>query len=224
MTYEVVGGSLPAVVISMNAGEEVKCESGSMSWMDRGIKMETSGGGLGKMFGRMVTGESLMLNTYKAETAGKIAFASSFPGSIMAYEIKPGQGIMAQKGAFLASYGDVEMSVGFQKKIGGGFFGGEGFLMQKFEGNGIVFLEIDGHAVEYDLASGQQMVIDTGYVAMMDSTVTLDVEMVKGVKNVLFGGEGLFNTIVTGPGKITIQTMPISKTAMLIYRYIPHGN
>ncbi len=224
MEYKIVGDNLPAVIISLNPGEEVKCEAGSMSWMDRGIVMETSGGGLGKMFGRMVTGESLMLNTYKAETAGDIAFASSFPGSIKAFTVAPGQSVMAQKGAFLASVGDINMSVGFQKKIGGGFFGGEGFLMQKFEGNGIVFLEVDGSAVEYTLNPGQQMVIDTGYLVMMDSTVTLDVEMVKGVKNVLFGGEGLFNTILTGPGRITIQTMPVSKTAMVIYKYIPHGN
>jgi len=224
MQYEIIGGNLPAVVISLEAGEQVKCESGSMSWMDRGITMETSGGGLGKMFGRMVTGEALMLNTYSASTAGKIAFASSFPGSIKVVEINPGVSIMAQKGSFLASYGDIDMSVGFQKKIAGGFFGGEGFLMQKFEGNGLVFLEVDGSAVDYELAAGQQMILDTGYLVQMDSSVSLDVEMVKGVKNILFGGEGLFNTVLTGPGHITIQTMPISKTAMVINNYIPKSN
>jgi uncharacterized protein (AIM24 family) len=119
-------------------------------------------------------------------------------------------------------FGDVEMSIGFQKKLGGGFFGGEGFIMQKFTGNGTVFLEVDGSAVEYDLQPGETKIVDTGYVVMMDSTVTMDVQMVKGVANVLLGGEGLFNTTLTGPGHITIQTMPISKTAMVLYAQMPH--
>ena len=119
-------------------------------------------------------------------------------------------------------FGDVEMSIGFQKKIGGGFFGGEGFIMQKFTGNGTVFLEVDGSAVEYDLAPGEVKIVDTGYVVMMDSTVTLDVQMVKGVANVLLGGEGLFNTTLTGPGHITLQTMPVSKTAAVLYTAMPH--
>jgi uncharacterized protein (TIGR00266 family) len=222
MNYRIEGGSLPVVIISLNPGESVNCESGSMSWMSAGIKMQTStGGGLGKMFGRMVTGESAMINTYTAEQAGEIAFASSFPGSIRAIELN-GNSFLAQKGAFLASFGNIEQSVGIQKNVGGGFFGGEGFLMQRFQGTGIVFLEIDGTAIEYDLQPGEKMVVDTGYTVMMDSTINLEVEMVKGVKNVLFGGEGLFNTTLTGPGKIMLQSMPISGTAMALYRYMPH--
>lgn len=224
MNYRIEGGSLPVVIISLNQGESVNCESGSMSWMTAGIKMSTStGGGLGKMFGRMVTGESAMINTYTAEQAGEIAFASSFPGSIKAIELN-GNSFLAQKGAFLASFGNIEQSVGVQKNVGGGFFGGEGFLMQRFSGTGIVFLEVDGTAVEYDLQPGQKMVVDTGYTVMMDSTVNLEVEMVKGVKNVLFGGEGLFNTTLTGPGKIMLQSMPVSSTAMILYKYMPHKN
>ncbi|MBR4207987.1 MAG: TIGR00266 family protein [Lachnospiraceae bacterium] len=223
MQYNITGGNLPVVIMQLEAGESVRCESGAMSWMDAGINMETNtGGGMGKLLGRMFTGESLMLNTYTATQPGEIAFASSFPGSIVAYQVQPGRPIMAQKGAYLASIGNVEMSVGFQKKIGGGFFGGEGFLMQKFEGDGIVFFEIDGSTVEYDLQPGQRKVIDTGYLAIMDASVTLDVEMVKGVKNMIFGGEGLFNTILTGPGHITLQTMPIPNTAATLYRYMPH--
>ena len=202
MQYEVVGGNLPVVKIALDAGDAVQCESGAMSWMDDGIKMQTSGGGVGKMLGRMFTGESLMLNTYTAERPGEIAFASSFPGSIIAVEVTPNTPVIAQKSAFLASYGNVEVSVHVQKKIGGGFFGGEGFLMQKY--------------------SGQRKIVDTGYLAMMDSTVELNIETVKGVKNVLFGGEGLFNTVLTGPGRIVLQTMPISGTAMELYKYMPH--
>ncbi|MBR1798254.1 MAG: TIGR00266 family protein [Clostridiales bacterium] len=221
MNYRIEGGNLPVVIISLNPGESVQCESGAMSWMTAGIKMSTStGGGIGKMFGRMVTGEGLMVNTYTAEQAGEIAFASSFPGSIKAVEIN-GNSFLAQKGAFLASFGNVEQSVGIQKNVGGGFFGGEGFLMQKFTGNGIVFLEVDGSAIEYDLNPGEKMIVDTGYTVMMDSTVNLEVEMVKGVKNVLFGGEGLFNTTLTGPGHIMLQTMPVSSTAAILYKYMP---
>jgi len=222
MNYRIEGGSLPVVIISLNPGESVNCESGSMSWMSAGIKMQTStGGGIGKMFGRMMTGESAMINTYTAEQAGEIAFASSFPGSIKAIELN-GNSFLAQKGAFLASFGNIEQSVGIQKNVGGGFFGGEGFLMQRFSGTGIVFLEVDGTAIEYDLQPGEKMVVDTGYTVMMDSTVNLEVEMVKGVKNVLFGGEGLFNTTLTGPGKIMLQSMPVSATAMVLYKYMPH--
>ena len=221
MEYRIIGDTLPAVIIKLAPGETIKCESGSMSWMDSGIQMETTTGGLGKMFGRMISGESLALNHYTATLGGEIAFASSFPGSIVAITLN-GNSIMCQKGSFLAMYGDVEMSIGFQKKIGGGFFGGEGFIMQKFTGNGIVFLEVDGSAVEYDLAVGETKIVDTGYVVMMDSSVTLDVQMVRGVANVFLGGEGLFNTTLTGPGHITIQTMPISKTAMVLYSQMPH--
>lgn len=223
MDYKVVGGNLPAVVISLAAGETIQCEAGAMSWMDSGIQMQTKTGGIGKMFGRMVSGESLALNHYTAQQAGEIAFASSFPGSIVAVQLN-GNSIMCQKGSFLAMFGDVEMSIGFQKKIGGGFFGGEGFIMQKFTGTGTVFLEVDGSAVDYELAPGEVKIIDTGYVVMMDSTVTLDVQMVKGVANVLLGGEGLFNTTLTGPGHITLQTMPVSKTASVLYQYMPHKN
>ena len=223
MDYRIEGGNLPVAIIRLNAGEAINCESGSMAWMTDGIKMETSGGGLGKMFGRMVTGESMMLNTYTAQQAGEIAFASSFPGSIKVVELN-GNSILAQKGAYLASFGNIEQTVGIQKKIGGGFFGGEGFLMQKFTGTGLVFLEVDGSAIDYDLQPGQKMIVDTGYTVMMDSSVSLDVEMVKGVKNVLFGGEGLFNTTLTGPGHVTLQSMPVSNTAMTLYRYMPQKN
>lgn len=223
MEYKIVGGNLPAVVISLQPGETIQCESGSMSWMDNCIKMETKTGGIGKMFGRMISGESLALNHYTAQGAGEIAFASSFPGSIIAIQLN-GNSIMCQKGSFLAMFGDVEMSIGFQKKLGGGFFGGEGFIMQKLSGHGIAFVEIDGSAVEYRLEAGQKLIVDTGNVAMVDSSVSIDIQRVKGAKNIMFGGEGLFHTTLTGPGNVVLQTMPISNFANTIARVLPSSN
>ena len=221
MQYEIKGGNLPVVICRLNAGEEMQCEGGSMSWMDDEIEMKTEGGGIGKVFGRMFTGERLFKNRYIAHAPGEIAFASSFPGSIKAVEVTPDHPIIAQKGAYLASFGNVETSVHFQRGKGG-FFGGEGFLMQKFTGTGLVFLEIDGALIEYDIPAGNKKIINTGYLAAMDASCSLDVQTVKGVKNVLFGGEGLFNTVISGPGHVILQTMPISNTASVLYSHMPH--
>lgn len=222
MTYEIKGDNLPVLLCKLNAGEEMTCEGGSMSWMDDEIEMKTQAGGVGKMLGRMFTGENAFQNKYIAKSAGEIAFASTFPGSIRAMQVTPDKPVVAQKGAFLASFGDIQTSVFFQKKLGAGFFGGEGFLMQKYSGNGIVFLEIDGSAIEYDIAAGDKKIVDTGYLAAMDATCSISVVTVKGVKNILLGGEGLFNTVVNGPGHIILQTMPVQNTASLLYNYMPH--
>ncbi len=222
MQYQITGGNLPVVTCYLNTGEEMMCESGSMSWMDDGFEMVTEGGGMGKMLGRMMTGEKMFKNRYVARKPGEIAFASSFPGSIKAVEVTPQKTVIAQKGAFLASYGNIQTSVYFQKRVGGGLFGGEGFMMQQYTGQGLVFLEVDGSAVEYDLPAGVSKIVDTGYLAAMDGTCSMEVRSVKGVKNVLFGGEGLFNTVITGPGHIILQTMPISNTATVLYSYMPH--
>lgn len=215
MKYRIEGEPLPVVICDLEANEQMITESGGMSWMTPNMKMETtSNGGIGKAFGRMFSGESMFQNRYTAEGGpGTIAFASSFPGSIRAVEITPDKPIIVQKSAFLASETSVELSVHFQKKIGAGFFGGEGFIMQKLTGHGTAFLEIDGHAVEYELAAGQEMIIATGYLAIMDASCTMDIVAVKGAKNMLLGGEGFFNTVVRGPGKIVVQTMPASKLA-----------
>ena len=222
MEYTIEGGNLPIVRIAMERGEAVKCESGAMAWMDDGIVMETKSGGFGKAFGRLFSGESIFLNEYHAQRAGEIVFTTSLPGNIMAIEVWPDKPVIMQKGAFLASTPGVELSVYLQKKLGSGFFGGEGFVMQKAEGSGTLFLEIDGSAHEYYLQPGERKIIDTGYLAMMDGTCRMDVEQVKGVKNMLFGGEGMFNTVVTGPGRIILQSMPVSSFAMMIYSHIPH--
>ena len=222
MTYEIQGGSFPVVVCTVNANETMITEGGGMSWMTPNMLMETSSnGGIGKMLGRMVTKESLFQNNYTAQGGpGMIAFASSLPGEIMALEVGSGKEYVCQKSSFLASTSGVELSTFFQKKVGAGFFGGEGFIMQRLSGNGTAFVEIDGSAIRYNLQPGQQLIVDTGHVVLMSSTCQMDVQMVKGVKNVLFGGEGLFNTIVTGPGEVVMQTMPVPKLAGAIQPYI----
>ena len=225
MKYKIYGEPMPVVVCEMDQGESILCESGAMSWMSPNMQMQTSGGGAGKMFGRLFSGESMFQNRYTAQNgAGLIAFASKFPGAIRAVEITPDAPVICQKGAFLASTVGVQMNVAFQQKFSTGFFGGEGFIMQKLSGSGIAFVEIDGSTMEYDLKAGQQMLIDTGYLAMMDATVKMEIQRVKGVKNALFGGEGLFNTMVTGPGRVVIQTMPISSFAALIAGLLPNKN
>jgi len=221
MNYDIKGGNLPVVVCSLEDGETMVTESGAMSWMSPNMEMSTTGGGVGKMFGRLFAGEHAFQNLYTAHGHGMIAFSSSFPGSIRAVEIRPGREIIVQKSAFLASEQGVELSVHFQKKMSTGLFGGEGFIMQRLSGSGTAFLELDGSAVEYDLSAGQQIVVTTGHVAMIDATCSLDVQSVKGLKNVLFGGEGLFNTVITGPGHVVLQTMPLSKFASQIIPYLP---
>ena len=225
MQYEIYGEPMPVVICRLENGEAVISESGAMSWMSPNMEMQTVGGGVGKVFGRMFSGENLFQNRYTAKNGpGMIAFASSFPGSVRKYDITPDAPIIVQKRAFLASTDGVELSVHFQKKLGAGLFGGEGFIMQKISGSGTAFIEVDGATVEYTLQPGEQMVIDTGYLAMMDATVKMDIQQVKGVKNVLFGGESLFNTIVTGPGRILLQTMPMSNFAAAIGSMLPNKN
>lgn len=216
--YEILGDNLPVVVCELGAGESMITESGSMSWMSPNMKMETvSGGGVKKMFGRLISGDSVFQNKFTAGGSGGIvAFASSFPGAIKALEIRQGRAMIVQKSAFLASEEGVELSMHFQKKLGKGIFGGEGFIMQKLSGNGTAFIEIDGCAMEYDLDAGQELLVSTGYLAAMEESCTMDVVTVKGAKNMLLGGEGIFNTVVRGPGKVILQTMPISKVAELL--------
>ena len=177
------------------------------------------------MFGRALSGDTLFQNIYTAErTNGMISIASSFPGSIKAFEITPGNEIILQKSAFLASEAGVELSMHFRKKLGSGLFGGEGFILQKLSGNGIAFAEFDGHVIEYELQPGQQIVIDTGHLAAMTATCQMDIQTVPGIKNMFLGGEGLFNTVVTGPGHVWLQTMPISNMAGALIPYLPTTN
>lgn len=221
MRYEIKGESLPVAICYLDANESLVSEAGAMGWMSDTIAMDTNmkGGLLGGL-GRAISGESVFLNTFVCRgNTGIIGFPSSFPGKIIARQLQPNETIIAQKGAFLAGTSDVSLEIAFKKKLGAGFFGGEGFILQKITGPGFIFLEFDGHVEEYDLAPGQTMLVDTGNVAMFESTVSYDIQMVKGLKNIFLGGEGLFLTKLTGPGKIYVQTMPLQNLAGQMSRY-----
>ena len=223
MEYNIIGGSFPVVECTLKAGESMITQSGSMAWMDQTITMETSSnGGLGKVVGRLFSNEHLFQNIYTAQQDGaKIAFGTCVPGSILAIKVEPGKSLICQKSAFLASYGNVELSTFFNKKIGVGIFGGEGFIMQKITGDGIVFIEIDGANQEFMLEAGQQLILSTGYLVSIEETCSMDVQTVKGLKNIILGGEGIFNTVITGPGRVVAQTMPLPKLANSLVPFMP---
>ncbi len=226
MRYQIDGTPLPVVTCRLDAGETMITQKGGMCWMSPNMKMETTAGGsLGRALGRMFSGESLFQNRYTAQGgSGMIAFASSFPGDIQAFEIGPGKEMVVQKSGFLASEAGVELSIFFQKKAGAGFFGGEGFILQRLSGHGIAFCEFDGHVVQYDLGPGQSLVVDTGHLAAMEATCSIDIVTVPGVKNMMFGGEGVFNTVIKGPGRVFLQTMPINNVASALIPFMPTGN
>lgn len=219
MEAKIVGDMLPAVICKLKKGESIITENGGMSWMDDALEMKTTtNGGIMKGIGRAFAGESIFMNVYTAkEDDAEIAFSSSFPGQILEFDLKEGETIIAQKRAFLCSEKTVDIKMQFRKKLGAGFFGGEGFIMQKITGPGKVYLEIDGNVIKRELKEGEKLKVDNGYVAAMTQDVKLDIETVKGVKNILFGGEGLFVTSLKGPGTVYLQTMPVSKLASLLY-------
>ena len=223
MQYEIKGGAFPVVVCRLEDGEQMITERGSMVWQTPNIRMETTGGGIGKMFSKALSGESIFQNIYTAQGAGTIAFGSSFPGKIVPLEIGPGREMILQKRAFLASESGVELSIHFSRKLGAGFFGGEGFIMQKVSGRGTVFVGIDGEMVEHTLAAGEQLVVDTGNVAGFTVGVSMEIRQVAGLKNKFLGGEGFFHTLLTGPGTVWLQTMPISNVADAIQSFLPTG-
>ena len=221
MRYQIEGGNLPAVVIELEPGEVIISEVGGRTWAKGPIETDTKAtGGIGKAIGRMFSGESFFMSHYTAKGYAEIGFSSSFAGSIIAKELKAGESIICQKSAFLCATSEVSLSIHFQKKIGAGFFGGEGFIMQKVTGPGTVFLELDGYVREYDLNPGEQVVCDTGLIALMDESCTMDVVVVKGIKNKFFGGEGLIDTVVTGPGKVYIQTMSLPRLGEMLTPFI----
>ena len=222
MQYRIEGGNLPAVIINLNPGESLISEVGGRTWMRGPVQTETKAlGGAGKAIGRLFTGESLFMSIYTAGGPCEIAFTSSFPGRIVARELQAGESIICQKNSFLCATSGVQLSTFFQKKLGAGLLGGEGFIMQRLTGPGLAFMEVDGFAPEYTLAPGEQIVCDTGVVAIMDATCTMDIQQVPGLKNKLLGGEGLFDTVVTGPGKVCLQTMSAASLAQLLGKYLP---
>ena len=223
MNYEILGSIAPAVEITLNKGESLFTQSGGMSWQSEGIKMETNArGGMLKGIGRMFSGESFFMVTYSAlENGAKIAFASTAPGQVMPVDVGEHNGIVLQKGAFLCAQESVELSSVFTKKFSSGLFGGEGFILQKLTGTGTAFIEIDGDPIVKDLAPGEIIKVDSGNVVAFDASVKYEIETVKGVGNILFGGEGLFLTKLTGPGKVIMQTMSINELAGRIHSVLP---
>lgn len=210
MQYEIVSKAYPVVVCHLGPGEQMKTERGSMVWMDSWIDMATKTGDIGGVFERVLTGESIFQNVYTATRPGKVAFGSSFPGRIVPIAIAPGREFIVQKMGFLASEMGVELSMHVNQRIGGGFFGGEGFIMQRLSGCGTAFIEVDGDLVSYELAAGEQLVVNTGNVLGFTAGVTLDIQAVRGGMNLVFGGEGVLNTVLTGPGTVWLQTMPMA--------------
>ncbi len=223
MEYTINGTTMQTVDVWLEEGESVYTESGGMAWMSANIDMATnSKGGLFKGLGRMVAGESLFLTTYTCSSGrGLITFASEFPGKILPIELAEGQSIICQKQGFMFAQPDVELKMHFRKKLGAGFFGGEGFIMQRLTGPGLVFLEISGELTKYELKEGQTLKVDQSHVAAMDPTVDFDITRVKGLKNILFSGEGLFLATLTGPGDVWLQSMPLAKIAEKIASKMP---
>jgi uncharacterized protein (TIGR00266 family) len=223
ISYRIDGTTLQVVTIQLQPGEVIYSESGGMSWMSGNVEMKThSGGGLGKMFKRALSGESLFITDfYVRQGAGIVSFASEFPGKIIPFDLGPGESLIIQKDAFMCAEKSVDLDLHFRKRLGTGFFGGEGFIMQKVTGPGLIFAEVDGEVVEYDLQPGQVLKVDTGHLAMMEATVDFDVTLVKGIGNILLGGEGLFLGTLRGPGKVWLQTMPMSKLAAKMAQFMP---
>ena len=223
LQYQISGTTLPVLTVELHAGERVYSESGGMSWMSGNVEMETTaGGGVGKMLRRAISGESLFIVDFYVNTGtGVVAFASEFPGKIIPLQLAEGQSMIVQKDSFMCAEKSVDLDMQFRKRLGTGLFGGEGFILQRLTGPGLVFVELDGEVVEYDLKEGQVLKVDTGHIAMFEPTVDFDVAMVKGFRNILLGGEGLFLGTLRGPGKVWLQTMPMSKLAQKVAQFMP---
>ncbi len=223
MNFNIQGDNLPVVVMELSRGESVFSESGGLAWMSDGIAMDTNmeGGILGGL-SRAISGESLFLVTYTAQDdSERVAFASSMPGEILPFQLEAGEELICQKSAFLVAEKEAELNIFLNRKLGAGLFGGEGFILQKVTGPGTAFLEIDGAVVEHQLESGENMRVDPGYVAAFETSVDFSLNRVKGFKNIFFGGEGLFLAELRGPGKVWLQTMPLSNLARQMLPFLP---
>lgn len=223
LKYKIDGTVMPVVTIQLEPGVKVYSESGGMSWMSGNVDMDTNtGGGLGRMFRRAVAGESMFITDYSVSSgSGIVAFASEFPGRIVDLHLKEGEQLIVQKDAFMCAEKSVDIDMHLRKRLGAGFFGGEGFILQRLTGPGDAFVELDGEIVTYDLQPGQILKVDTGHLAMFEPTVDFDITMLRGFRNILLGGEGLFLGTLRGPGKVWLQTMPMLKLAQKVLQYMP---
>lgn len=225
MRYEVSGTTMQTVSIDLARGESLYSQTASMAWMSPSIRMDThTGGGILAGIRRALAGGGIFITEFIAEEAGHIAFAPRFPGQIVPVTLAAGQSLICRKETFLCAEKSVELEIAFQQRLGAGFFAGEGFIMQKVTGPGTVFLDLSGEVIEKVLAPGERLLVHAGHVGMQEPSVDIDIQMMRGFRNVLFGGEGLFLATLTGPGKVWLQSMPIMNLAEEIGRYLPLGD
>lgn len=223
MEYKIHGTVMQSVDVTLTQGESVYTESGGMAWMAGNIDMTTSTkGGFMAGLGRKLAGESFFMTTYTCKSEqGLVVFTPEAPGKVLPFQLGPGQSLICQRDAFMCAESSVKLEMHFRKKLGAGLFGGEGFILQKISGPGLVFLEIPGEVREYTLQPNQVLQVDPGHIAVFEPTVSYDIAMVKGLKNVFFSGEGLFLATMRGPGRIWLQSMPLSNLAGKLARYLP---
>ena len=210
--------------IDLARGETVYAQTHAMAWMSDGITMDThTGGGLFAGLTRAMSGGSLFITDYSAEQAGHVAFAPRFPGQILPVTLAAGQSLICRKETFLCAEKSVSLEIAMQQRLGAGVFAGEGFILQRVTGPGTVFLDLSGEVVEKTLGPGERLRVHAGHIGMQEPSVSTDIQMVRGFRNILFGGEGLFLATLTGPGKIWLQSMPILNLAEEIARHLPSG-
>ncbi len=223
MEYKLFGTVMQSLDVYLSRGESVYTESGGMAWMGGDIKMDTNTkGGFMAGLGRKLAGESFFMTTYTCQSgSGFVTFTPEAPGKVIPLELSTGQSMICQRDAFMCAESGVQMEMHFRQKLGSGLFGGEGFILQKLTGPGKAFLEIPGEVRSYTLKDGQVLQIDPGHIAAFDPSVSYDISRVKGLTNVLFSGEGLFLATLRGPGRVWLQTMPLSNLALKLARYMP---
>ena len=224
MRYQISGTLMQTVAVDLQPGETLYSQTNCMAWMSEGIRMDThTGGGFFAGFTRSLGGGSFFITDFTADAPGHIAFAPRFPGKIIACPLAPGQSLICRKESFLCAQKSVTLEIAWQRKLGAGFFGGEGFILQKVTGPGVVFLDLSGEVTERDLAPGEKLLVHAGHVGVQEPSVAFDIQMVRGFRNMLFGGEGLFLATLTGPGHVWLQSMPIMNLAEEIGRYLPRA-
>jgi uncharacterized protein (TIGR00266 family) len=215
VTHEIAGDDMQALILTMNAGDEIRAEAGAMTYMTDGIEMDArlQGGLLGGLKRKLLAGESLFLTFFTCrQPSAQVAFAAPYPGKIIHFPLR-NSAVLCQRDAFLCATGNVDINIAFTKRLGAGFFGGEGFILQKLEGSGEVFIHSGGTILPMELKAGERLRVDTGCLVAFDPTVDYDIQFVGGIKTALFGGEGLFYATMTGPGRVWIQTLPFSRLA-----------
>ena len=222
MRFEISGTTMQTVAVDLAAGETLFSQTNCMAWMSDTIQMNThTGGGLFAGIKRSLSGGSLFITEFTAQSAGHIAFAPRFPGTIIARTLAPHESLICRKETFLCAEKSVTLEIAWQQRLGAGFFGGEGFILQKLTGPGVVWLDLSGEVVERDLAPHERLLVHAGHVGVQEPTVQFDIQLIRGFRNVLFGGEGLFLATLTGPGHVWLQSMPIMNLAEEIARYLP---